>query len=210
MMLTCIHSKRLFFYFIFFLQWDISILCLSIILKSCTIEKSFIFVHRSPFVNIALWLFRQHDKLYVLKFCLSLSFLSPSSLCCAILLLFPTLFFHLYLVFKLLHSLLQQGIVSLCLSQPLFDVLVCRDQGKVGGDRFVTGTHRHRTLSSSGVGCLMFKDANVIIHCWGIHTYTGHILRQIEDLGDTWRTSLNILYLCEEKQSQTILDLLSY
>lgn len=78
MMLTCIHSKRLFFLFFFFLQWGASILCLSIILKSCTLEKSFIFVHRSPFVNIALWLFRQHDKLYVPKFVsLSLSLFYP-------------------------------------------------------------------------------------------------------------------------------------
>lgn len=158
-----------------FSKLSLSILCLSIILMSWKRGKnlfSFISVYSTPSVNLAPWLFRHPHRQYALLlhsphtvisfFYLLLGFLPP-----------PPISLHLYLILQLLNPLPQQGILSLCISQPLLDVLIGSDQGEVGSDRFIASTHRYRTLSSSGVGRLMFKDANVIIHCQGLHACTG-------------------------------------
>lgn len=133
---------------------------------------SFISVYSTPSLNLALWVFGHLDKECVLLlhsphaiisfFYRVLASLSPSPLR-----------LHLYLILQLLNPLPQQGILSLGVSQPLLDVLIGRDQGEVGSNRLIAGTHRHRALAGSGVGRLMFKDANVIIHCQGLHACTG-------------------------------------
>lgn len=125
-------------------------------------------VNSSSSLNLPLWLYLDTQQYVLLLhaiisfFRLLLASLPPS-----------LLHFHLYLILQLLHPLPQQGVLSLCVSQPLLDVLVGRDQGEVGSDGFIAGAHRHGTLAGGGVGRLVFKDADVIIHCQGLHACTG-------------------------------------
>lgn len=148
-------------HFVFFHYSDVHGKWKTICLNSCT-----------HFLNFALWLFSHLDQQYVLLLHSPQAIVSFFYLLLASLPLLP-LRLLLYLILQLLNPLPQHGVLSLSIPQPLLDVLIGCDQGEVGSNGFIAGTHRYRTLARCGVGSLMFKDANVIIHCQGLHACTG-------------------------------------
>lgn len=123
-------------------------------------------------LNLTLWQFNQMIRQHVLLLYSLHAIISFLHLFIVSLSTFH-ICLQLYLILQLFNPPPEQGILSLCVSQPLLDVFVGCDQGEVRCDRLIPGTHRYRTLASCGVGRLMFKDANVIFHCQGLHSCIG-------------------------------------